>query len=70
MALHKRYGPLVRIGPKEVLISDPEAINFPAGSIVGVNAWVIHRNPTIFGPDANDFNLDRWLDADAAAHYG
>jgi hypothetical protein len=26
MALHKKYGPLVRIGPKEVLISDPEAI--------------------------------------------
>ena len=41
---------------------------FPAGSIVGMNAWVIHRNRDIFGPDADEFNPDRWLDVDAAAN--
>lgn len=41
---------------------------FPSGSIVGANAWVIHRNTTIFGPDAAEFNPDRWLDSKAAAH--
>src|ERR1700731_3591835 len=42
--------------------------HFPAGSIVGANAWVIHRNRDVFGADATDFNPDRWLDADAAAY--
>ena len=40
---------------------------FPAGSIVGANAWVIHRNETIFGADAAQFNPDRWLDPGRAA---
>ena len=40
---------------------------FPAGSIVGANAWVIHRDRNIFGLDADQFNPDRWLDVDAAA---
>lgn len=42
--------------------------HFPSGSIVGANAWVIHRNREVFGADATDFNPDRWLDADAAAY--
>ncbi|OTB02816.1 hypothetical protein M426DRAFT_322406 [Hypoxylon sp. CI-4A] len=34
---------------------------FPEGSIVGVNTWIEHRNPHIFGQDANDFRPERWL---------
>ncbi|KAL4933001.1 cytochrome P450 [Aspergillus undulatus] len=34
---------------------------FPAKSVVGVNAWTIHRNPEIFGPDADLFRPERWL---------
>ncbi|OMP84364.1 Pisatin demethylase [Diplodia seriata] len=34
---------------------------FPGGTVVGVNAYVLHRNKDIFGHDAEDFNPDRWL---------
>lgn len=33
----------------------------PAGTVVGVNAAVIHRDRTIFGEDADDFRPERWL---------
>ncbi|CAK7216664.1 hypothetical protein SCUCBS95973_002883 [Sporothrix curviconia] len=39
---------------------------FPAGTRVGVNAAVVHRNRDIFGADADIFNPDRWFRADAA----
>ncbi|KAG8628055.1 hypothetical protein KVT40_003928 [Elsinoe batatas] len=34
---------------------------FPAGTEVGVNSWVAHHNKRIFGPDADDFVPERWL---------
>jgi cytochrome P450 len=34
---------------------------FPAGSRVGVNPTVIHRNAAVFGEDANQFKPERWL---------
>lgn len=30
-------------------------------SVVGINAWVIHRDPRIWGDDANEFVPERWL---------
>ncbi|PLN82356.1 pisatin demethylase [Aspergillus taichungensis] len=36
---------------------------FPAGTVVGVNAWAVHRDPTIFGDDADLFRPERWLDS-------
>ncbi|KAL2104613.1 hypothetical protein VUR80DRAFT_10112 [Thermomyces stellatus] len=38
---------------------------FPEGTIVGINSWVEHRNPAIFGPDADEFRPERWLSDDA-----
>lgn len=35
---------------------------FPAGTEVGLNAWVVHRNESVF-PDANTFKPERWLNA-------
>lgn len=39
--------------------------HLPPGTIVGANAWVVHREPEIFGKDAADFRPERWLEADA-----
>lgn len=37
---------------------------FPPGTEVGINPWVIHRNTSIFGPDAAQFRPERWLTPD------
>ncbi|KAK5064352.1 hypothetical protein LTR84_000185 [Exophiala bonariae] len=36
---------------------------FRAGTVVGINPWVAHRNQSIFGPDAKSFRPERWLEA-------
>lgn len=33
----------------------------PPGTVVGLNPWVVHRDPRIFGDDADRWNPDRWL---------
>ncbi|EHY52284.1 Cytochrome P450 monooxygenase [Exophiala dermatitidis] len=33
----------------------------PPGTIVGINPWVFHRSPNVFGPDAEQWNPSRWL---------
>ncbi|KAH7161064.1 cytochrome P450 [Dactylonectria macrodidyma] len=38
---------------------------FTEGTRVGVNAAVVHRDKSIFGPDADFFNPDRWLREEA-----
>lgn len=35
----------------------------PGGTIVGCNAWVVHRRPEVFGYDVDNFRPERWLDA-------
>ncbi|KAH0842250.1 Pisatin demethylase [Fonsecaea pedrosoi] len=38
----------------------------PEDTIVGVNAWVVHRDRKVFGDDADVFRPERWLEADEA----
>ncbi|KAI9654954.1 MAG: hypothetical protein M1821_005707 [Bathelium mastoideum] len=33
----------------------------PAGTIVGINSWVMHANQQVYGEDAESFNPDRWF---------
>ncbi|KAL8692393.1 MAG: hypothetical protein Q9218_002583 [Villophora microphyllina] len=35
----------------------------PGGTIVGCNAWVIHRRAEVFGEDADAYRPERWLEA-------
>jgi hypothetical protein len=62
-----RYHPSVsflleRVVPKGGTIISGRGI--PEGTIVGINAWVIHRDKKIFGEDADKFRPERWLEAD------
>ncbi|KFX94972.1 hypothetical protein V490_04061 [Pseudogymnoascus sp. VKM F-3557] len=34
----------------------------PAGTIVGINSWVMHANKSVYGEDAESFRPERWLD--------
>ncbi|KAF5981288.1 cytochrome P450 monooxygenase [Fusarium bulbicola] len=52
---------LERIVPARGLEVDGHHI--PGGTIVGVNAWVIHRNKDIFGHDADRWRPSRWIEA-------
>lgn len=58
--LHPAAGlPLERIVPPSGIEINGEFI--PGGTIVGCNAWVIHRREEVFGPDVDTYNPDRWL---------
>ncbi len=36
----------------------------PAGTVVGMNAWVVHRDRDVFGEDAAEWRPERWLEGD------
>ncbi|KAJ4347616.1 hypothetical protein N0V95_005263 [Ascochyta clinopodiicola] len=60
MRVHPAVGaPLARVvGPQGLQVAGKF---FPPGTEVGVNAWVLHNNKTIFGEDAHVFRPERWL---------
>ncbi|KFY35733.1 hypothetical protein V494_05668 [Pseudogymnoascus sp. VKM F-4513 (FW-928)] len=42
---------------------------FPGGCTVGINAWVAHRNTSVYGADADTWRPERWLEIQKN-HYG
>lgn len=36
---------------------------FPAGTNVGINSWVAHRNMDVWGEDADEFRPERWIES-------
>ncbi|OHF02121.1 cytochrome P450 oxidoreductase [Colletotrichum orchidophilum] len=41
-----------------------DGFHMPAGSVVGVNPWVIHRSKEVYGQDVYSFRPERWLKED------
>jgi cytochrome P450 len=39
--------------------------HYPGGTQVAVNGWVLHRNKTGFGEDAEIYRPERWLHPDS-----
>jgi len=63
--LHPAAGALLeRIVPPQGM--DILGEHIPGGTIVGCNAWVVHRRPEVFGAEVDSFRPERWLEADAA----
>lgn len=58
------YPPIPMSQPRLTPPSKPRIIDrylIPPNSTVSVQAWSLHRNPTIFGKDAETFYPERWL---------
>lgn len=36
----------------------------PGGTVVGCNAWVVHRDKELYGDNAGEFYPERWLESD------
>ncbi|KAJ5249061.1 hypothetical protein N7468_000512 [Penicillium chermesinum] len=63
LRLHPATGlPMARLVPKGG--AEIAGVHFPEGATVGINAWVAHHNKEVFGPDADDFRPERWLDSE------
>lgn len=64
LRLHPAVGlPLERVVPKEGFSAGQYW--FRPGTIVGVNAWVLHRDREVFGEDADHWRPERWMEDDA-----
>ena len=57
--------PLERIVPKGG--TELCGVHLREGTVVGINPAVIHRDQSIFGEDASEFNPERWLGLDEEA---
>src|SRR5271163_2868671 len=64
-----RIHPSVQLCMPRIVPSSGATISgeyFPHGVVVGCNPFIIHRDTSIFGPDADTFRPERWLDAERA----
>lgn len=58
--IHPPFGlPLERVIPAEG--AEICGQRFEAGTVVGINAWVVHRDKRTFGDDAGTWRPERWL---------
>lgn len=46
----------------------PDGSHVPQGTAIGFNAYVLHRNKEVWGPDAEDFVPERWLPAEGESN--
>jgi hypothetical protein len=63
--MHPGVGyPLERIVPAEG--AEICGYNVPGGTVVGMNAAVVHRDKHVFGADADTFRPERWTEEGAS----
>ncbi|KAL4808171.1 putative P450 monooxygenase [Aspergillus unguis] len=59
--------------PREITPTDPDVFiggrKIPLGTELACNPWISHRDQGIYGPDAEVYNPDRWLDPEKAKIY-
>ncbi|KAK0637581.1 Cytochrome P450 monooxygenase tropD, partial [Lasiodiplodia hormozganensis] len=68
LRVHPGVGLLLeRVVPEGGLALPDGAAFLPAGTIVGMNAWVVNNDKGVFGPDAESFVPERWLRAEGEA---
>jgi cytochrome P450 len=58
---------LPRVVPPSGAVIDNHTI--PAGTVVGMNPWIIHRSKAIYGKDADDFRPERYLEASKSERF-
>jgi len=61
LRVHSALGQLV---PREVPEGGFELCGkfIPGGTVVGCNAWTVHRDKNFYGEDADEYKPERWLD--------
>lgn len=61
LRIHPNTGTILeRRAPPQGVVLD--GFRIPGGTTVGVNAWVLHRDSEVYGPDAHVFRPERWLE--------
>ncbi|KAL9016556.1 MAG: hypothetical protein Q9185_006093 [Variospora sp. 1 TL-2023] len=55
--------------PTTITKNENHTIFLPAGTIVSMHPWVLNRDPSIFGPDADSFIPERWLPNRGGHHH-
>ena len=66
MRMHPAVGQLLeRLVPEGG--ANVAGVWLPGGTIVGVNPWVVSRDKSVYGADADKYRPERWLEADAAS---
>jgi cytochrome P450 len=60
LRIHPALGQII---PREVPEGGVELCGkfIPEGTIVGCNAWTVHRDKKVYGDDADEFKPERWL---------
>jgi cytochrome P450 len=60
----RTHPPLGQLIPRVVPEGGTELCGkyLPGGTVVGCNAWVVHRDKKVFGADADEFRPERWLE--------
>jgi cytochrome P450 len=53
--------PIGRVTPLDQIVTLSDKV-IPSSTTVGAVAFAVHRNPAIFGGDAQEFRPERWLD--------